>query len=139
MRPQCITLSADDLLALLNNAWVDGYQLGRRQIRAAFSAELFWMRFKRIGKCLVWTGPVKPNGYGQVRVNGKHKHTHVLAWELTHGPVPKGYEVCHNCPDGDNRACGDPDHLWLGTRAENMRDMYAKGRHRNGKTGRLTN
>jgi hypothetical protein len=51
-----------------------------------------------------------------------------FAWELTFGPIPKDLEVCHNCPGGDNPACCNPAHLFLGTRLENMQDMVRKGR-----------
>jgi ribosome-binding protein aMBF1 (putative translation factor) len=54
---------------------------------------------------------------------------------IHHGPVPAGMQVCHTC---DNKMCVRPDHLWLGTWAENMQDMYSKGRHRSPKRWRLT-
>jgi len=81
----------------------------------------------KTGDCWLWTGCVTTFGYGFYRWKKPNKmvHTHRIAWELEHGPIPEGMHVLHKC---DVRPCCNPAHLWLGTHQENMADMRAKGR-----------
>jgi len=82
--------------------------------------------------CLEWQGALtslKPGlGYGAVRLPGTRRMigAHRAMFQLANGVVLASTQfVCHSC---DNRKCINPDHLWLGTHADNVRDMHAKGR-----------
>lgn len=90
--------------------------------------ENFWPMVDKSGDCWIWTGGRQTNGYGRVSYQGRRVPTHRLSWVLANGPIPDGLCVLHNCPTGDNPLCCNPDHLFLGTKVDNMRDMAAKGR-----------
>jgi hypothetical protein len=78
--------------------------------------------------CWIWTGWVNRAGYGYININGRHERdteAHRAAWLLFRGPIPEGMYVCHKC---DIPSCVNPDHLFLGTQTDNMRDASAKGR-----------
>lgn len=80
--------------------------------------------------CWLWIGGHGARGYPHFYAKGKTLLAHRVSWELHRGPIPKGLDVCHNCPTGDNPLCVNPDHLFLGTHTENMLDMLRKGRRR---------
>lgn len=79
--------------------------------------------------CWEWQAGRSPRGYGKVCVANKHWRAHRLAWTLTYGEIPAGLVVMHRC---DNPPCVRPDHLQLGTCADNNRDKVAKGRDSRG-------
>lgn len=84
------------------------------------------VRLRSNGECREWTGGT--NGARkreQRRPYMKKGYVSRIVWELAHGPIPSGVEVCHRC---DNPLCLRTSHLFLGTHIENMRDMDLKGR-----------
>lgn len=78
--------------------------------------------------CWEWTGSRNENGYGQISLGpGPIVKAHRAAWMVYRGPIPDGIQVLHHC---DNPPCCNPDHLYLGTPADNSRDRISRGRHR---------
>ena len=78
--------------------------------------------------CWLWAGAMNrpdPWGYGVInRGDGVLALAHHVAWEVTFGTVPEGQRVLHHC---DVRRCVRPEHLWVGTQQENLRDAHRKG------------
>jgi hypothetical protein len=73
-------------------------------------------------ECWVWEGPRWKAGYGRI---GRSGYAHRFAYAKHKGPIPEGMVVRHRC---DNPPCWNPEHLVLGTHAENMADMARRGR-----------
>jgi hypothetical protein len=99
--------------------------------------DTFTSRLRLDGDCLIWTGAVDSRGYGHLSVRGKIKRAHRYAFEEAIGPIPRGvgqHGICvmHAC---DRKLCCNPAHLSLGTHADNMADMQAKGRRKGKNAG----
>lgn len=120
--------------------------------------ERFWSKvdkdgpeYSDLGKCWVWTGATKENGYGVFHLNGGVVRVHRWSFEQSYGSIPDGHDIDHRC---GNRACVNPGHLRNATRKQNMenytvlrsdnesgfRGVYRQGNsyiaqvHHNGKT-----
>ncbi len=93
-------------------------------------AKRFWSKATIAGPddCWEWQSALHPDGYGNFGISGASVLAHRVAWALSRNAdrAPIGF-VCHSC---DNRRCVNPKHLFLGDNTANMRDMVAKGRHR---------
>lgn len=97
-------------------------------------ADRFWAMVKRGGEydCWPWQGATTTGGYGTISIDSDRKgpeKAHRVAFAVTFGPIPTGLFICHHC---DNPPCCNPDHLFLGTPGENVRDRDSKGRTRTG-------
>ncbi len=77
--------------------------------------------------CWLWLGTTVPGGYGRIRVDGVFVAAHRASYASAFGLFDPASKVCHRC---DTPACVNPDHLFLGTQKDNVRDMMNKGRSR---------
>jgi hypothetical protein len=96
-------------------------------------SDSFWSRFhSRIQKtesCWLWNGNKDRHGYGLIVISGHHGRqvrAHRASWVFSNGSIPEGLFILHRC---DNPPCVNPDHLFLGTQADNVKDMCSKGRY----------
>ena len=90
----------------------------------------FLSKVKKTDNCWLWTGSKQHNGYGRMHliIDGKRtmQQAHRIAWSIHHRlPILDGLWVLHRC---DNPPCVNPEHLFLGTRSDNMQDASRKGR-----------
>lgn len=85
----------------------------------------FYKKMETQGDCWIWKNSKTPAGYGKFMYRKKHWLTHRLSYYFANGEIPLGMQVLHRC---DNPSCINPNHLFLGTQAMNMKDMVAKNR-----------
>ena len=75
--------------------------------------------------CWIFMGAIKPGGYGDIWKDKKVVGAHRASYQIFVGSIPDGFDVCHTC---DVRCCINPDHLFVGTRKDNMIDCRKKER-----------
>lgn len=98
-------------------------------VKSRLIEERFWPKVdksKEIDGCWIWIAAKDKGGYGVIRnEKGKLERAHRTSWTIANGPIKDGLFVCHKC---DVRACINPEHMFLGTNTDNVRDMIKKGR-----------
>lgn len=86
----------------------------------------FWTKVYPVGDCWEWAGNKNDCGYGRFKVRGKPISAHRFAFTCAHGAIPPGLECCHTC---NSRSCVKPEHMYAGTRSQNMHDSVRAGTH----------
>lgn len=85
----------------------------------------FWNKVSKSEGCWLWTAGHDQKGYGIFYFGHKNERASHVSLILAGRSVPAGMDVCHTC---DNPPCVRPDHLFIGTRSDNMKDCASKGR-----------
>lgn len=101
--------------------------------------EVFMRNVIKTNDCWIWTGPVRSKSgahhYGCFSINKKRTPAHRWLFEFKNGPISSGLFCCHKC---DNPKCARPDHIFLGTQADNIADCIRKGRHSSNRNAEKT-
>lgn len=85
----------------------------------------FFENVNKTNSCWIWIGSKTSDGYGTFGYARIIYYAHRFSYEFHNGKIPKGMFVCHKC---DNPSCVNPEHLWVGTHSDNMKDASKKGR-----------
>ena len=93
--------------------------------------ERFWASVskKETRECWIWIGSLNNARYGTTRWKSRPNLAHRVSWEIHYGYIPEGMCILHDCPNGDNKRCVNPNHLYLGTMKDNAIDRVTKKQH----------
>lgn len=118
----------------VKNRFVKGHHVRVMRIRRGTSESRFLMKIRKEPTgCWSWIGARAVVGYGKFWYEGRLMEAHRAAFLLFRGEIPLGHHVCHTC---DCPSCVNPEHLFTGTRSENMMDASRKGRTSNQNRGK---
>lgn len=118
------TVTSATSAAVLDRAVLfEGSRMGAKH---GHSIDRFWRHVQKSDGCWLWTAGTVRYGYGSLNFYERTTLAHRASWEIHFGAIPDGLYVLHHC---DVPACVRPDHLYLGTQADNIRDMIERGRH----------
>lgn len=101
-----------------------GLLIHRRKLHGPGRLAAFMAHVVVSDSCWTWTGQTS-NGYGRTTYGDRSEAAHRVSWRLHRGDIPDGSMVLHRC---DNPPCVNPNHLYLGDHAQNMRDRSERGR-----------
>ena len=108
----------------MERAWYNQGMKPQRKLTFEIDVTDFWTHVKKnlVSGCWEWQG-AKGRGYGHFKGHPAHR----VSWKIHKDQDPQGFYVLHTC---DNRCCVNPNHLYLGTQSDNMRDMWQRERRK---------
>lgn len=107
-----------------------GPRLKKKSYELSYIIEIFESKIEvnSVNGCWVWNGFLSHEGYGGfsccIEGSPKSYPAHRVSYMLYVGNIPEGLQVLHKC---NNKRCVNPEHLYVGTHQDNMRDLREAG------------